>query len=114
MAVLVKWEDYKDYLSGREPPIPEKDFSNVARKTMRRINSRMTNGFIPDDVFEQHKDLIVDVFCELAELVYTQEEQLGLNSNSITGQSLSFDKSGTEEKRIISQLWTTRLLYMGG
>lgn len=111
------WEDYTDiFLLGREPSILQADFLFWERRARTEID-KVTFGRLKDsDTLLRNRDAVILATCELAEYFSADvvQESTGLSSVSVTGHSMSFDKTGSEEWEIIERhLGNTGLLFAG-
>lgn len=94
------------------------------KKASRKVDSLTFNRIVGlgfDNLTEFQQNIIKEVTCLIADFDYNTSLNNGLNSYSINGVSMSFDKSslitvnGIEvEKDTYSLLSQTGLTYLGG
>ena len=119
MTAYAIWDDYVEYLKGREPSVPESGFEHWSRRASAYIDAITFDRLKDPITLELHKEKVIAATCELAEYYSSDvvQESKGLQSVSVTGHSMTFNKSGDTEKEtrnIVSlHLANTGLLYRG-
>lgn len=108
-------EFYKNIYHGNSIPddklqgMLDRASADVDTLTRRRIHK--FGGFEQLSEYEQLQ--VQMAVCHQADYVYTKASMEGLSSYSIGDVSVSFDISAVYERRCVSCLNTTRLMYRG-
>ena len=115
--MYASWENYRSlYLLEKDPVIPETDFPHYAKMASAKVDASTFGRLKREETFELHKDEVSLCVCELAEFLFTTNDQRGLSSVSVTGHSMSFDKKQNKQdiREIITRyLGDTGLLFSG-
>ena len=115
--MYVEWADYVGtFLTGREPSVSEADFPFWERRAASAVDALTFDRLKEPDVFDRHRKSVILCVCELAEYYAsdTLQDSAGISSVSVTGHSITFDKTGKEPLDIIRRhLWSTGLLFRG-
>lgn len=118
--LYINYEYYKSNGGTLDEDIAIKYIKKASRKVDSLTFNRIVGlGF--DNLTEFQQDIIKEVTCLITDFDYNTSLNAGLNSYSINGVSMNFDKSnlvtvnGIEiEKDTYSLLSQTGLTYLGG
>lgn len=102
----------EDYLLGRTPKLPIKEFKYWEKSAREYIDFYTFNRIEEDMLTGSTGIAIKSCVCELAEYLYLNEGSAGLASESISGRSVSY-KLGTEYYICQKHLSMTGLMYRG-
>ena len=117
LAGYASFEQYMEkYLRGRAPAISETDFPYWSQRASSVIDQATFNRLEDAETLKKNEEAVVLCCCELAEYAQVTEEHRGLQSVSITGHSMSFDKKQqrADVLEIVQRyLYITGLLFAG-
>jgi len=106
-------QDYIDWLQGRLGIIPLTEFPFWASRASEEIDA-ITFGRAKSVEDTEVLELVIKATCEYAEHLFVTFEQRGVVSVSVTGHSITYDKSGRDKQSILRRLLgETGLLYKG-
>jgi len=113
------YEDYTNWLDGREELIPSSDFPFWSSQASSIVDMFTFYRLNDADILNKYKDTVISAICEVAELLYQNKEGAERQSWSIGSFSESFAKGEeiplyTSVRAIIfRRLGRTGLLFTG-
>lgn len=118
-SIYATIEDYKQvFLLGREQKIPDASFKYYSRNASREIDKHTSNRLKNKENLKRFNEEVIRATCGIAEILWSEENETEVISQSHGGFSQTFGKEQLTQKQKINkilkrELGDTGLLFLG-